>query len=61
MVEISFDKVVGHLFIDSVSFVTHEVGAELVAPWWNVHEKHFLVSVAFKVFFFAARIEILCL
>ena len=33
VVEISFDKVVGHLFIDSVSFVTHEVGTELGAPW----------------------------
>ena len=97
VVKISFDKVVGHLFTDSISLVNHKEPAWLVlngeileiwpvpitrnrylrllqkiflssvaaSNWWLgtwVHgkmcTKDITVSVAFKVFFFAARIKI---
>ena len=56
MVEISFDKVVGHLFSDSMSLVTHEV-----PPWltlsreilqiWPTRSLEIALSDFFKDFF----------
>ena len=43
VVEISFDKMVGDLFIDSMSSVTHE------APPWLVSNRKFALKIKFFI------------